>query len=183
MSVVFQENDNRILWDRHSVYSLIIHPDWSLSVQVLRNCIVEALVQQGGIDVNKAREIFDKEFWHHILSVLQWQYKNRYGDLTSKNALKEKNTFKETLKAIPGLTRPISLLGLVRRLRQIVRKRQPDPTQECEDLFSLDSLLNPSSPFYADFMLVYHAITEPSELHSQSSMIHPSRNLETRARR
>ena len=106
-------------------------------------------------------------FWHHISSILQGQYKNRYGDLTSKNALKEKNTFKETLKRIPGLTRPISLVGLVRRLGQIVRKRKPDPTHKYEDLLSLDSLLDQSSPFHADFMPVYHAITTPSGLHSQ----------------
>ena len=52
LSVVFQENDNRIFdWGRQSMYSLIIHPDWPPSVQVLRNSIVEALVQQDGIDV------------------------------------------------------------------------------------------------------------------------------------
>lgn len=155
LSVVFQKNDDRIFdWDKQSIYSLIVtHPDWSPSVQVLRNSIVEALVEQEGVDVNKARETFDKEFWHRILTMLQWQYKNTYCKPTSQEILKE------ALKRIPGL------VAVVHQLRQTDNK--PKLTRKYEKLLSLDSLLKSSSPFYANFIPVYHAITTPFEPDSQ----------------
>ena len=156
LSTVFQINDNRI-WslDTHDMYPFLIHPNWSQSVGGLRSSIVEALAEQDGIDVKRAQEIFDKELWRHILGILQGQYDERYGDLTTKNI------FRETLKRIPGL------VALVHHLRQTVRKL--DPIHKYENLLSLDSLLNLSSPFYADFIPVYHSITTPSELRMGTS--------------
>lgn len=147
LSAVMQATNGRYFThSMYSLYSLIVHPDWSRSVEVVRNCIVEALAQQDGIDVKEAQEIFDRELWRHILLVLQRQYHQGYGERTGSY------TLEETLKRIPGL------FALVRHLRQIAGKA--DPTHRYENLSSLDSLLKPSSPFYADFMPVYHAITE-----------------------
>lgn len=146
LSVVMQENDVRMFgWDRDSIYSFIIHPDWSTSVQVFRNCIVEALTQREGIDVEKAQEIFDRELWYHLSSILRGHYRKKYPHSS-------KDTLEESLQRIPGLATGIRLF------RQIAGR--PDPYYKSQSLFSLDSLLNPSSPFCTDFMPIYHAIVD-----------------------
>lgn len=145
LTTVFQINDDHVFnWATNSMYSLIVHPEWSLSVQVMRDCIVDALVQRDGIDVDKAQEIFDKAFWYRILYMLQGHYYCAYHEPTIKDFLKK------TLKRIPGL------VTVVRRLRLITS--EPKPTRKYGKLLSLKSPLKPASPFYADFMPVYHAI-------------------------
>ncbi len=156
LSTVFQAHDNRVFgWDTHSMYDLIMHRKWSRSVLEFRHSIGEALVEQDSIDVKETQEIVDRELWHHILAFLSSHYNKRHGELTSRNSSKE------ILKGIPGLTQPISLVALVGRLKRMMRKRRSGPTDEYEALVSLDSLLKPSSPFHADFMPVYRTITTP----------------------
>jgi len=79
LSTLFQIQDNirSVGW----FFDIAVHPDWSQSVQGLRHSIVEALMQQDGVNEKIAQEIFDREFWHHIKSVLTWQYQKKYGDL------------------------------------------------------------------------------------------------------
>lgn len=159
LTVVFQLNDKRIMdLSAHSVYSLLMHPDWSPSVHVMRDCIVEALMQQDGIDASKAQEVFDKKFWCHISSVLQSQYYRTYHEPTIKDF--SKDFLREALRHSPGL------VTIARRLRLMTS--DPKPTRKCGKLLSLNSLLKPSSPFHADFVPVYHAITTPSVYGSSS---------------
>jgi len=155
LSIVFQENDKRFFdFNKQSMYFLITHPNWSQSVKILRDCIVEALIQQDGTDAKRAQEIFDKELWRFIFSTLQRQYCNKYGELTSWNAIKE------TLKRIPGL------VALVRRLKQ-QKIDEYGLNHKYRNQLSLDSLLSPLSPFYDDFVVVYRNILNPSELNLQ----------------
>lgn len=155
LSIVFQENDKRIFdFNKQSMYLLITHPNWSQSVKILRDCIVEALIQQNGTDVKKARKIFDKELWRHLSLELQGQYRSKYGELTSWDVIKE------TLKRIPGL------VALVRRLKQ-QKIGEYGLSHKYRNQLSLNSLLNPSSPFYDDFIVVYRNILNPPKLNLQ----------------
>lgn len=154
LSIVFQGNDKRAL---DSIYFLITHPNWPQSAKILRDCIVDALVQQDNIDLKIAQEIFDRELWRSIFSILQWQYRNKYGELTSCDVIKE------ILKRIPGL------VTLVRRLKQqkIGEYGLNHKYNKYRNQLSLDSLLRPSSPFYDDFIVIYRNILTPSELNLQ----------------
>ena len=154
LSVVFQKNENRYLnWDKQSIYSLITHPDWFISFKTMRDCIVEELIRQDNIDKKKAQEIFNRELWHHILSFLQWQYHRRYNEFSSTDSIKK------FLRRVPGLT----------ILNRFIRKK---PTmnslhRKYKNQISLNSLLNPSHPFYDDFIVVYQSIVTPPELYLQ----------------
>ena len=72
-----QDNNRPLGW----FFDITVHPEWSKSVQELRRCIVEALIQPDGVNEKIAQEIFDREFWHHIKSVLLSQYQKKYGGL------------------------------------------------------------------------------------------------------
>jgi glycosyltransferase domain-containing protein len=141
LSIVFQVNDDRYVgWDTNSMYGLIIHQDWSPSVQVLRNSIVEALRQQDNIDAERGLEVFDKELWHHLMFKLQSQYSN------------QKN-LREVLKNIPWL---VVLVNFLRRQFRIFNKAAI--LYEPNRRISLHILLKSSSPYYVDFIPVYDVI-------------------------
>lgn len=155
LSVVFQENDRRIFdFNKQSMYFLITRPNWSQSVKILRDCIVDALIQQDGTDVKKAQEVFDKELWRHLSLELQAQYRNKYGELTNWDVIEE------TLKRIPGL------VALGRRLKQL-KMGESGLSYKYRNQLSLGSLLNPSSPFYDDFIVVYRSISNCPKLNLQ----------------
>jgi hypothetical protein len=171
-----QVHDDRVFnWDTQSMFSLIVHPDWFPSVQVLRKRIVEALVEQDEIDVKSAQEIVDRELWKHIMDVLTWQYAKRYSDQGSSEAIKknnnsasvlrEKQSLKRVLGKIPGFV-PLKQL-IVQGLKNLwfQQKATPERSTDANSLSSLNlsSLLDPSSPFNADFMPVYSAISGPQE--------------------
>ena len=154
LSIVLQQSENRIFdWNKQSMYHLINQPDWFTSFQVLLNCIIEALIQKDGISNKKAQEIVDRELWHHILSLLQWQYKKKYDEFGSRDSMKD------ILRRVPGLI----------ALNRLIRKNPSENDLDCKykNRISLDFLLNPSSPFYADFIQVYHVIVDSSRLSSQ----------------
>jgi len=154
LSVVFQKNENRYLnWDKQSMYNLITQKDWFASFKIMRDCIIEELIRQDDIDKKKAQEIFNRELWHHILSKLQQQYRNKYHEYNNWYVVKE------SLKRLPGLV----------ALSHLVWKRTSEPSLDCKykNRISLDYLLNRSSPFYDDFIAVYQHILYPPELNSQ----------------
>lgn len=154
LSVVFQKNENRYLnWDKQSMYNLITQKDWFASFKIIQDCIIEELMRQDNIDKKKAQEIFNRELWHHILSFLQWQYHRRYNEFSSTDSIKN------ILGRVPGLT----------ILNRFIRKK---PTmngldRKYKNQISLNSLLNPSHPFYNDFIVVYQSIVTPPELFLQ----------------
>jgi len=142
---VFQKNENRYLnWDKQNMYNLISQKDWFLSFKIMRDCIIDALAQKDGISNKKAQEIVDRELWHHILSFLQWQYKKKYNKFASWNRIKD------ILRRVPGLF----------VLYRLIRKKPSENSlhRKYNNQISLNSLLNPSSPFYDDFIQVYNVI-------------------------
>lgn len=154
LSVVFQKNENRYLnWGKQSMYNLITQKDWFVSFKTIRDCITEELIQQDDIDKKEAQEIFNRELWHHISSILQWQYRNKYREFNSRDVIIM------TIKRFPYL------FALVRHLWK--KSSKPKIHYKYENLISLDWLLNRSSSFYADFKIVYQTITTPPELYLQ----------------
>ena len=82
LATLFQMQDNRpFSWDNISIYDLTVEQDWSKSVQGLKRSIVEALMQQDGVNEKIAQEIFDKKFWYLLKSFFVWQYQKKYGEL------------------------------------------------------------------------------------------------------
>ena len=66
-------------WSTHSLYHFTLRPEWSASVQGIRNSIVEALMEKDNIKSKEANDIFDKEFWNHIKVSFTWPYRIKYG--------------------------------------------------------------------------------------------------------
>lgn len=157
LSVVFQKNENRCLnWDKQSIYDLITHPDWSASIQTMRNCIVEVLSEKDCISIKEAKQIFDREFWHHVMLILQKQYWEKYSEFNSREV------FIMALKRFPYL------FSLAKHLWK--KRSKPKIHYKYENLISLKWLLNPASSFYTDFKIVYEEITTPPILHIQKKL-------------
>ena len=151
LSVVFQENDQQVFdWKKNSIFSLINDPDWAPSAKVLGEVVAEA-IEEGHCGTNEAQKIFDREFWHHVLSILHWQYEARYGE--GQKAVAKK--LSERLLGKIGM-----MVSLARDAKQWIGggvvNRQKD---EIGRGITLDSLLSPSSKYHADFMAVYRIIT------------------------
>lgn len=154
LSVVFQKNENRHFnSDKQSMYNLIAQKDWFISFKIMRDCIIEELIRQDDIDAKETQEIFDRELWRHISSILQWQYRNKYREFNSRDVIIM------TIKRFPYL------FALVRHLWK--KSSKPKIHYKYEKLISLDWLLNRSSSFYADFKIVYQTITTPPDLYLQ----------------
>jgi len=157
LSVVFQKNENRIFdWNKQSMYNLISHPDWSASIQTMRNCIVDVLSEKDCISIKEAKQIFDREFWHHVMLILQKQYWEKYREFNSREI------FIMALKRFPYL------FSLAKHLWK--KRSKPKIHYKYENLISLKWLLNPASSFYTDFKIVYEEITTPPILHIQKKL-------------
>ncbi len=136
LSCIFQVNDvKRFGWGTHSMYSLAMQPDWSQSVQGLRRSIVEEIARTDHIAVEEAGRLFDKEFWRHLLIMLQAHYDERYEPMNAFSAFKRR---------FPSV---VAAVRVWRQIRSFRYRR-----------ISLKALLNPSHPYHADFMPAYQAI-------------------------
>ena len=119
----------------------------------MRKSIVEALVEQDGLDTDAACKIFDKEFWQLIILYLQEDYNRFYGEPLKQDRLLD------TLTRIMGLK---ALVRLIRFSHQIASGHGK--------LYSLklNSMLKPSSPYYSDFMPVYNTVTKSPDVYAKS---------------
>jgi glycosyltransferase domain-containing protein len=138
LSTLFQVNyDKPFGWGTHSLYSLSLDPNWSNAVSGLRNVIVRELVSHDNIPLEEAQKCFDKEWWRHILIMMQAHYDSRgYPANTPFSAFKRK--YKWVVK----------LWNVVRRLKKFQYKN-----------LALNQLLKPSNPYNSDFMPAYKTIT------------------------
>ena len=154
LTYVLQRHENRYSkWDKQSMYNLMTQKDWFISFKIMRDCIIEELIRQDDIDKKEAQEIVDRELWHHILSFLQWQYHKKHNEFGSRDRIKD------ILRRVPGL---IALNRLIRK-----NPSENSLSRKYKNRISLDFLLNPSSPFYNDFIVVYQSIVTPPELFLQ----------------
>ena len=62
-----------------NIYALITSPKWSDSVRAMRDNSIKAIVQNNGIDPEKASGVFDRELWFCFLVYLNKQYQEKYG--------------------------------------------------------------------------------------------------------
>ena len=107
LSTAFQVQDveNKSFdWKKTSKFDLILHPNWSSSIEGLRIAIVEALKQQDGINTIKANEIFDKNMWWHILIMLKGQYQRKYNDLHQTRKPEINFNFNDSLSIFSFIT-------------------------------------------------------------------------------
>ena len=148
LTTVFQVHDDQFAkYNSRTVCNLILHPDWSRSVQMFRHCIVEALINHDGIDKKKAHQIFEKGFWNYVLCRWHWQYQHAFSSKYSVHHIKQ------TMKYFPIL---IAVRNLLRKLLQTGGKLPQDYKAH---FISLRFLLNQSSQFNADFMPIYNSIS------------------------
>jgi hypothetical protein len=106
----------------------------------LRDSIAGEIARRDGGTLDEAKKFFDKEFWRHVLIMLQAHYDMRY---------EPNNAFSAFKRRFGGF---VNFVRFVRdwRARQRVT-------------LSLAALLRPSHPYHADFMAAYRAITQSSE--------------------
>ena len=167
--------------------------------------IVEALIKQNCVSKKIAQELFDREFWYHIKSVLLSQYQKKFGSFP-ENSIDfgcNLSDFKQSVYAL--ITDPSwsefadSMRGS--QIEMIARQESIDVAdaqnkfdrklwenlllllhsqyeqkyshehlhvqaglsqnnvKNYRELFSLDLLLSPSSPFHKDFVPVFQTIS------------------------
>jgi hypothetical protein len=175
LHTVFQVHDeHHFSWHSHNMYDLITDPAFSETIQVVKSSITNALMKEDGIEKKDAQEIVDRELWHHIYGMMMTHYNKRYrnngkDDNKTDNKTKEKPILSQIsalIHNIPGITRPVSVVGLLRFLYRKFRmletrkdEKEEDQPEETAKIFTLEALLNPSSPYHADFMPIHNIVT------------------------
>ena len=97
LSVVFQKNPNQVFsWEKTSIFDLINNPLWATSADIVRKSVTADIVKSNGLDTEKAKKVFDREFWAHINSVLMAQFKLRH----MENGTRPKAESEKTLQAV-----------------------------------------------------------------------------------
>lgn len=119
----------------------ISSPHWLPSYQVFRGCLAKKLMQLDGIGIEKAQEIVDQAFQSYLTNLL--------GKPVGKPTLGHSvlSYLREVAGILPGARQ---VWRALRSLNSAGRKRES----------LLATLLLPSSPYHADFMPVYQALTE-----------------------
>ena len=128
----------------------ITSPDWSAAYEVFRDTLSEELVRQDRITLIDAQATVKQAFWTYLAKGL-----TRDGRTRSEL---------EGIAAHSRLRRTVRNRPLLRKTYHAVRSHFPGK----ENRFSLPALLRRSSPYHADFMPVYRAITAASGQPGQS---------------
>lgn len=124
-------------------FDWITGPNWFPSYQTFHNFLLEVLVRQDGISVNEARAVVKQAFWTYLTICLSKEWQNKYGQSCTSSPQR----WRQIVRTIPGAQR-------IWRLLYSLKPKKEDP-------FSLPALLRPSSPYHADFMPIYRAVTTP----------------------
>lgn len=120
------------------MYDWITSPEWHSSYLVFRDSLVEALTLEDNISIEKAQKVVKQAFWSYLA---MWSSRQSGSWRVSRSR------WRQVAGTIPG----------VRRIWQLLRSLRPKQHSE----LSLSALLRPSSPYHADFMPVYKALTTP----------------------
>jgi len=153
LTAVWQDNPGRFF--EADYYSLMIHPEWSRTIQAIRCDIAEAIAQKDDLAMKDAYEMVDKELFPYILVRLQSHYNHvQYNAGHTKTNIK--SVLNRVLSYIPGF------MSLVQSHRGKVSGTIPlnSPLEK----ISLPSLLKPSSCYYTDFMPIYQLIRTGREI-------------------
>ncbi len=134
--VVRQNHAQRYLLP--DMYDWITSPEWYSSYLVFCNGLAEALTLQDNISIEKAQKVVKQAFWPYLSMCLSQQ---------SGSWRVSRSRWRQVAGTIPG----------VRSIWQLLHSLRPKQHSE----LSLSALLRPSSPYHADFMPVYKALTTP----------------------
>lgn len=122
-------------------YDWITGPNWLPSYQLFRDRLSKELADQDGISLDDAREVVKEAFWSYLARSLNRKWEGRYGQAGAGY----RQRLRQAARGVPGLRRTWS------EFRSFL------PGQN--NRLSLPALLRRSSPYHADFMPVYGAIT------------------------
>jgi len=153
LACVFQVNQAKNFgWRIHSLYALMMSPQWTASVHAVRESIIQALMEQDGLSREETQRVFDQEFWRHLNFMLQGHYRLHHPEpLNVYDALKRRRWLVEIYRGLQNRrTLPRRPIPLKRRLR-------------------------PGEPLHDDFMPVYQAITAPPPRWHGVASVSPSR--------
>jgi len=125
------------------MYDWMTSPDWLPSYQVFRNCLTKELVRQDGISLDEARAVVKQAFWSYLAKGFMKKWQGCYG----QPRVSRRTRLLQAMRVIPGARQAW------RGLRSLL------PSQR--DEMSLNALLDPSSPYHADFMPIYRSVTDP----------------------
>ena len=132
-------------YDLPDVYDWIASPDWLPSYEIFCDCLTAELARQDGISLGDAREVVKQAFWSYLAQGMMLGWQERYGQDGSMLY----SRWREVARHVPGL----------RKAWHGLRSFLPG----VDNQMSLQALLRPSSPYHADFMPVYRAITTAPE--------------------
>ena len=128
-------------------YDWITSPEWYPSYLVFRDSLAETLALQDSISIGKAEKVVEKAFRPYLSMCLSQQPDFRREFY---------NRYRQVAGSIPG----------ARRIWQLLRSLRSKQHFK----LSLRELLKASSPYHADFMPVYRALTtSPTEFSNKTS--------------
>ena len=139
-----QGGDHRNTPIHQSFIDQIIHPDWTPSLQIFRDKVIEALVQKEDITKEAASEIVKHAISSYFLNALN---KKQQGQNSFK---KEIIVFLQKIKKIPGAK------ALYNQVRRKIPVFQND--------ISLVKLLSPASPYNDEFLPLFRTITSSEKV-------------------
>ncbi len=128
-------------------YDWITNPKWFSSYAQFSRVLAETLAHQDAIELNEAQRIIKKVFWSYLYRVLTQKYQHAYGH---KGGVRE--NIKRIIVKVPGADK--YWLPSWRYLRSRLFH---------QDRMTLATLLNPRSPYHADFISFYRMVTRPME--------------------
>ena len=140
-------------------FDWLTSPDWLPSYQIFRDRLTEELARQDSISVEEAGEVVKEAFWSYLATSLNRKWQDRYAPANGS----PRSWLRRTARATPGL----------HRAWRGVRSFLPGD----DNRMSVAAMLRGSSPYHADFMPIYHAITTQPNLldDSTSSSAQPDR--------
>jgi glycosyltransferase domain-containing protein len=131
--------------DRQSVglntFDWLTSLDWSSWYPEFRDYLSEGLVLQDGVTMEEAREVVKQSFWGYLARGITRDWRAHY----SRDSATYRSRLRAAVKGLPGA---ITTWRYLRSLGSGESSR-----------FTLPALLRRSSPYHADFLPIYQAIT------------------------
>lgn len=128
-------------------YDWITSADWFPSFQFFHDRVLAELTRQNGICIGEAQEVFKQVSWPYLPRTLTGSWQEHGNQASPTTAKRTRAQIRNLAKRLPGARR---VWGALRSVMPV-------------DKMSLPRLLNPFSPYHADFMPIYRALTTPPQ--------------------